>query len=401
MIIRRKTPTVRVGNVCLGSGHPIAIQSMTNTPTWDIPATFKQTCELIDAGSELVRWTVDDHKAAAAVPEIIKRLRDLGYTTPMIGDFHYNGHILLRKYSQTARLLDKYRINPGNVGRGHDHDENFETIIRLAKDHGKPVRIGANRGSLDKDLLTLAMARNAKLKKPKSVAEVMNHVLIQSVLLSAQKAMDLGLPKEQIVVSAKVSQAAQLVGVSLELARQCDFVLHLGLTEAGSDIQGITSSAAALGILLYQGIGDTIRVSLTTEPGLARTREVQVSKAVLQSLGLRHFSPHLTSCPGCGRAHPVKFPKLVLDIRTAVERHLPEWKRQYPGCERMTVAVMGCVVNGPGESREADIGISFPGNSESASAQVFIHGKKAAMLKGGHIDQDFIALLNDYLAKHF
>jgi len=396
---RRKTPTVKIGDVALGHGHPIVIQSMTDTPTADIEKTLKQTIELIESGSGLVRWTINDDEAALAVPEIIKRLRDQGYSTPIIGDFHFNGHTLLAKHKEAAKLLDKYRINPGNVGRGQRHDENFVTIIKIAIDNNKPVRIGINWGSLDQDLLTDLMDKNAKLKSPKDFREVTYEAMIQSALHSAQLAQKVGLKNDKIVLSVKMSILQDMVTVYTRLAKKCAYVLHLGLTEAGGDIQGIASSAAALSILLQQGIGDTIRVSLTPQPGVPRTREVEVCKYILQSLGLRYFKPSVTSCPGCGRTSSDYFQILAQDINQHIERKMPLWKKQYPGVEKLKIAVMGCVVNGPGESRHADIGISLPGTSEKPIAPVYIDGKEFKTLKGQRIKDEFVEILEEYVER--
>jgi (E)-4-hydroxy-3-methylbut-2-enyl-diphosphate synthase len=401
MVKRRKTPAVSIGKVQLGSQHPIVIQSMTDTPTSDIPATLSQTKELIDAGAEMVRWTINDEKSAAAVPETIKRLRDSGYQAPIIGDFHFNGHQLLKKYSQTAKLLDKYRINPGNVGKGKQHDENFATFIRIAKEYDRPLRIGVNGGSIDPELLMILLNRNAKLKQPKSEHDIINQGMMESVLDSAQQARKLGLPKNRIILSAKMSRLSDLILVNQEIARRCDYALHLGLTEAGGQVAGITASAAALGILLNQGIGDTIRVSLTPLPGTSRCQEVEVCQALLQSLGLRYFSPQITSCPGCGRTSRAKFQLLASEITAHIQQQMPQWRERYPKIEHLTIAVMGCVVNGPGESRHADIGISLPGHSESAQAQVFVGGKQFAILKTGSIKDEFIKILEEYLSKRF
>ncbi len=398
---RRKSPAVKVGNVLIGSEYPVVIQSMTDTPTANIEATLTQTIELINAGSELVRWTVNDDDAARAVPEIIKRLRDQGYTAPIIGDFHFNGHTLLSKHKECARLLNKYRINPGNVGKGNRHDENFTLIVKIAAEHNKPVRIGVNWGSLDQELLTDLMDKNAKLKKPKDFKEVTYHAMIQSALLSAALAEKNGLDKSQIILSVKMSILQDMVTVYARLAEQCDYALHLGLTEAGGDIQGIASSSAALAILLQQGIGDTIRVSLTPQPNVSRAREVEVCKHLLQSMGLRYFKPSVTSCPGCGRTSSNYFQYLARDINEHIERKMPLWKKEFPGVEKMKIAVMGCVVNGPGESRHADIGISLPGASEKPVAPVYIDGKEFATLKGERIKEEFVEILERYIEKKY
>ncbi len=397
---RRKTPTVTISSVKLGSEHPVVIQSMTDTPTADIEKTLKQTIELIEAGSELVRWTVNDDAAAAAAPEIIKRLRAAGYTTPIIGDFHFNGHTLLTKHPAAAQALDKYRINPGNVGRGERHDENFAAIVKIAVAHRKTIRIGVNWGSLDQELLTGLMDKNAKLKNPKDAREVMLDAMIESALASAKLAEKLCCPKNKIVLSCKMSVLQDMVEVYARLADKCDYVLHLGLTEAGADMQGIASSSAALAILLQQGIGDTIRVSLTPQPNVPRSREVEVCKTILQSLGLRYFKPSVTSCPGCGRTTSTYFQELAMDINSHITRMMPAWKKQYPGVEKLKIAVMGCVVNGPGESRHASIGISLPGTSEKPIAPVYANGKQIKTLKGDHIKEEFITILEGYIKEN-
>ncbi len=397
LIRRRNTPTVQVGSVLIGGDHTIAIQSMTDTPTADVNATVAQTIELIDAGSELVRWTVNDDDAARAVPEIIAILRDKGHATSIIGDFHFNGHTLLRKHPSCARLLNKYRINPGNVGRGRLHDENFAAIVKIAVDNDKPVRIGVNWGSLDQELLTELMDDNAKRKDPKDSREVTYEAMIQSALRNAEYAEKLGLPKNKIILSVKMSVVQDMVTVYSRLARVCDYALHLGLTEAGADVQGIAASSAALGVLLQQGIGDTIRVSLTPQPGVKRSREVEVCKHLLQALGLRHFKPSMTSCPGCGRTSSQYFQDLAQDINVYIEQKMPFWKKEYPGVEKLKIAVMGCVVNGPGESRHADIGISLPGTSEKPIAPVYVDGKQLATLKGENIKEEFIGILERYI----
>ncbi len=398
---RRPTPTVRVGGVAIGGDHPVAIQSMTDTPTADVLATYDQTVALIEAGSELVRWTVNDDDAARAVPEIVRRLRDQGYSTPIIGDFHFNSHTLLTKHPDCARRLDKYRINPGNVGRGERHDRNFASIIRIALEHGKPVRIGVNWGSLDQELLTELMDRNARQVEPRDARAVMFEAMIHSALQSAELAQGLGLPEDKIILSVKMSVLQDMVTVYSLLAKRCSYALHLGLTEAGSDAQGMTASAAALAILLQQGIGDTIRVSLTPQPNVPRSREVEVCKTLLQSLGLRFFKPSVTSCPGCGRTSSNYFQILAADITAHIQRQMPAWKNRYPGVERMKIAVMGCVVNGPGESRHADIGISLPGRAETPIAPVYIEGQQVTTLKGDNIKEEFIALLEQHIRQKF
>jgi (E)-4-hydroxy-3-methylbut-2-enyl-diphosphate synthase len=388
-----------IGSVAVGSQHPVVIQSMTDTPTADVDKTLQQTIQLIDAGSELVRWTVNDDDAARAVPEIIKRLRDKGLQTPIIGDFHFNGHTLLRKHPNCAQALAKYRINPGNVGRGEKHDENFSAIIKIALEYNKPVRIGVNWGSLDQELLTQLMDDNANLPEPKDFREVTYDAMIQSALGSAQLAHELGMSEDKMIISVKMSILQDMVNVYSRLATACSYALHLGLTEAGGDVQGISASSAALGILLQQGIGDTIRVSLTPQPGVPRSREVDVCKNLLQSLGLRYFKPSVTSCPGCGRTSSNDFQILAQDINDHIARKMPLWKKQYPGVEKLKIAVMGCVVNGPGESRHADIGISLPGTSETPIAPVYADGREMTTLKGGRIKEEFIDILEKYIQK--
>jgi len=394
---RRKTPTVQVGSVFLGSQYPVVIQSMTDTATADVKATLAQTIELIEAGSELVRWTVNDEKAAQAVPETIKILRDRGYHTPIVGDFHFNGHRLLAKFPEAAKALDKFRINPGNVGKGQLHDDNFATIVKIAVEHNKAIRIGVNWGSLDQELLTRLMDENGKSHHPKEAKEVTYDAMIQSALHSAEYAQKLGVKKEKIVLSVKMSILQDMVTVYSRLAKKCDYVLHLGLTEAGGDVQGISASSAALTILLQQGIGDTIRVSLTPQPKVSRAREVEVCKALLQAMGLRYFAPSVTSCPGCGRTSSNYFQYLAKDINEHIVRQMPMWKKEFPGVEKLKIAVMGCVVNGPGESRHADIGISLPGASEKPIAPVYIDGKEAVTLKGDKIKEEFITILENYI----
>jgi (E)-4-hydroxy-3-methylbut-2-enyl-diphosphate synthase len=401
MIHRRKTPTVYIGPLALGHDYPIRVQSMTDTPTADVEATLKQTRELIAAGSELVRWTVNDHEAARGAAEVIKRLRAEGLHTPIIGDFHFNGHTLLSKNPETAKLLDKYRINPGNVGKGKLHDDNFAQIVKIAVDNNKAVRIGVNWGSLDQELLTELMDANAKSTKPRDFSEVTREAMVQSALRSAEYALKLGLPKEKLILSVKMSVLQDMVAVYHRLAQECDFALHLGLTEAGADIKGAVSSAAALSILLQQGIGDTIRVSLTPEPNLPRSKEVEVCKELLQSMGFRYFAPSVTSCPGCGRTSSNYFQYLAQDINSHIKLKMPLWQKQYPGVEEMKVAVMGCVVNGPGESRHANIGISLPGASEKPIAPVYVDGKEYITLKGDHIKEEFIEILENYIKQNY
>ena len=400
-ILRRKTPSVSVGPVLLGSPHPVAVQSMTDTPTADVGATLRQTIELIEAGSELVRWTINDDAAARGAVEVIGRLRAAGIQTPIIGDFHFNGHELLTRHDDLARSLDKYRINPGNVGQGEGKDVHFAAIIKIAVKYGKAVRIGVNWGSLDRALLSALAEKNARSQKPRSIKELMADAVVESALVSCRQAVDLGLPKEKLVLSAKLSVLQDTIDVYERLAGECDYVLHLGLTEAGGGVAGMTASAAALSILLQQGIGDTIRVSLTPEPGVSRAREVEVCQALLQSMGFRYFFPGITSCPGCGRTKSVYFQELARDVRGYVTSRMPEWRGKYPGVEKLNIAVMGCVVNGPGESAHADIGISLPGVMEDPVAPVYMDGKKVTTLKGDHIKEEFITLLEDYISRRF
>ena len=397
LIRRRKTPTVEIGPVRLGSEFPIVIQSMTDTPTADVEATYQQTMELINAGSEMVRWTVNDSDAAVGAAKIIQRLRKEGLKTPIIGDFHFNGHILLAKHPETAGLLDKYRINPGNVGKGRLHDDNFASIVKIAIANGKAVRIGVNWGSLDQELLTECMDANAKLSEPKDFRDVTIDAMIQSALRSAEYAMKLGQPKNKIVLSVKMSVLQDMVAVYQRLATECDYALHLGLTEAGADIKGAVSSASALSLLMQQGIGDTIRVSLTPQPNVSRAKEVEVCKEILQSMGFRYFAPSVTSCPGCGRTSSNYFQYLARDINDHIKLKMPVWKKQYKGVEELKIAVMGCVVNGPGESRHADIGISLPGASETPIAPVYADGEQLTTLKGDHIKEEFIVILENYI----
>ncbi len=398
---RRKTPTIHVGNVPIGSEHPIVIQSMTDTPTADIAKTLAQTQLLIEAGSQMVRWTINDDKAAKAAPEIIKMLADKGYNTPIIGDFHFNGHRILAKNAETAQALAKYRINPGNIGKGKQHDDNFSTIIKIAIDQDKPVRVGVNWGSLDRELLTELMNNNAASPSPKPAPEITCEAMIQSALTSAAYAQKLGLKKNKIILSVKMSVLQDMVTVYSRLAEQCDYPLHLGLTEAGGDVQGVSSSSAALSILLQQGIGDTIRVSLTPQPNVPRSREIEVCKAILQSMGLRYFTPHITSCPGCGRTNSDYFQILARAVNDHVNSMMPKWRQKYSGVEKLKIAVMGCVVNGPGESRHADIGISLPGASEKPMAPVYIDGEEYKILKGDTIKNDFLAILENYIKNNY
>jgi len=397
---RRATPTVDVGGVLIGSGHPVVVQSMTNTDTADADATALQVAALAHAGSELVRVTVNNDAAAAAVPVIRRKLDDLGVGVPLIGDFHYNGHQLLVEYPDMARALAKYRINPGNVG-GKRHDENFVTIVRVAIDNAKPVRIGVNWGSLDQALLTEFMDANAKLAEPAESRDVMIEAMLQSALRSAELAEQTGLGHDRIIISAKISQVRDLADVYRLLAARCDYPLHLGLTEAGMGMKGIVASTAGLALLLDEGIGDTIRVSLTPAPGGDRTEEVLVAQQILQSLGLRSFTPQVSACPGCGRTTSTFFQQMAEQIQAYLRQQMPAWSATYPGVEEMRVAVMGCVVNGPGESKHADIGISLPGTFEEPVAPVFVDGTLRTTLRGEGLVNEFIAILDDYVARRY
>ena len=397
---RRQTPTVRVGGVPIGSAHPVVVQSMTNTDTADAAATAAQARALAEAGSELVRITVNTDAAAAAVPEIVERLADVGCPVPIIGDFHYNGHLLLTKFPATAAALAKYRINPGNVG-GKRRDEHFRTIIRVAVEHGKPVRIGVNWGSLDQDLLTGMMNANASASAPLSARDVYIEAMIESAIRSAKLAQDTGLPADRIILSAKVSAVADLADVYRRLAARANYPLHLGLTEAGLGMKGIVASAAGLAILLADGIGDTIRVSLTPKPDGDRTEEVRVAQQILQSLGLRSFLPQVTACPGCGRTTSTFFQRMAEDIQTYLRDRMPEWRDQHPGVEELKVAVMGCVVNGPGESKHANIGISLPGTFEEPTAPVYVDGQLLRTLRGDAIVPEFLEILEQYVDKRY
>jgi len=397
---RRPTPSVDVGGVMVGSAHPVVVQSMTNTDTADADATALQVARLAQAGSQLVRVTVNHEAAAAAVPELVRKVRDLGFETPIVGDFHYNGHKLLVEYPEAAAALAKFRINPGNVGAKR-HDENFQTIVRAAIEHDKPVRIGVNWGSLDPVLLTTLMEENARLGAPRSARDVMIEAMLQSALRSAELAEETGLRHDRIIVSAKVSGVRDLVDIYRLLAARCDYALHLGLTEAGMGMKGIVASTAGLAILLNEGIGDTIRVSLTPEPGAGRELEVEVAQQVLQSLGLRSFLPQVSACPGCGRTTSVFFQEMARDIQAHLKERMPEWRETHPGVEELTVAVMGCVVNGPGESKHADIGISLPGTFEAPVAPVFVDGKLHDTFRGDDIVERFLALLEQYVSRRF
>ena len=401
MTPRRQSVPVMVGQVKVGGGAPCVVQSMTNTDTADIKATVEQVAALARAGSELVRITVDRDEAAKAVPHIRDQLRRRGVTVPLIGDFHYIGHTLLAENPACAQALDKYRINPGNVGFKAKRDTQFSQIIECALKHNKPVRIGVNWGSLDQELLTHLMDENAKQPAPLSARAVMHEAMVQSGLGSAARAQELGMGADKIIISAKVSAVQDLVSSYTLLAKRCNYALHLGLTEAGMGSKGIVASSVGMGILLQAGIGDTIRVSLTPEPGGDRTTEVKVAQEILQSVGLRSFVPVVAACPGCGRTTSTVFQQLARDVETMIADRMPEWKTRYPGVETLTFAVMGCIVNGPGESKHANIGISLPGTGESPAAPVFIDGKKALTLRGPNIAADFKTLVEDYIEKKF
>ena len=397
---RRPTASVDVGGVLVGSAHPVVVQSMTNTDTADADATALQVVRLAAAGSQLVRVTVNTEAAAAAVPDVVRKVRDLGFETPIVGDFHYNGHQLLVDYPEAARALAKYRINPGNVGAKR-HDDNFQTIVRVAIEHDRPIRIGVNWGSLDPALLTTMMEANAALPSPRESRDVMIEAMLASALRSAELAEETGLGHDRIIVSAKVSGVRDLVDIYRRLAGQCDYPLHLGLTEAGMGMKGIVASTAGLSVLLNEGIGDTIRVSLTPEPGAGRELEVEVAQQILQSLGLRSFMPQVSACPGCGRTTSVFFSEMARDIQAHLKERMPAWRELHPGVEELRVAVMGCVVNGPGESKHADIGISLPGTFEEPVAPVFVDGKLQATYRGDDIVARFIALLEEYVARRY
>ncbi len=398
---RRPSVAVDVGGVLIGGAHPIVVQSMTNTDTADIDATVAQVAALSKAGSEIVRITVDRDESAAAVPKIRERLERLGLDVPLIGDFHYIGHTLLQNHPACAEALAKYRINPGNVGFKDKKDKQFAQIIEIAIRHGKPVRIGVNWGSLDQVLLMRLMDENAQKGGPQNAQQVMQEAIVQSALLSADLAEEIGLPRDKIILSAKVSQVQDLIAVYTELAHRSDHALHLGLTEAGMGTKGIVASSAALGIVLQQGIGDTIRISLTPAPGGDRTREVQVAQELLQVMGFRQFMPIVAACPGCGRTTSTTFQELAEKIQGDLRRNMPTWREEYPGVEALSVAVMGCIVNGPGESKQADIGISLPGTGESPAAPVFVDGKKVKTLRGSNIAAEFEAMVGDYIKNRF
>lgn len=399
---RHLTIPVKVGNVTIGGGAPIVVQSMTNTDTADIEATAKQCYELYNAGSELVRITVNNKEAAKAVPYITDRLQQMGWDAPIIiGDFHYIGHQLLTEFPDCAAALAKYRINPGNVGFGDKHDANFSTMIEVALKYNKPVRIGVNWGSLDQDLVVRLMDENAKLAQPKDASEIMREALVISALASAEQAEKLGMGKDKIILACKVSKVQELVLLYLELAKRSNYALHLGLTEAGMDSKGIIATTAAFAILLQQGIGDTIRASLTPAPGGSRTKEVQVCQEILQSLELRAFTPMVTACPGCGRTTSTVFQELAQKIQHHVQDNMPVWREKYRGVENLKLAVMGCVVNGPGESKHADIGISLPGTGETPAAPVFMDGKKYKILRGENIANEFIQIMEEYIDRKY
>ena len=399
-IVRRVTPTALVGGIPIGSGHPVVVQSMTNTDTADVDGTVRQVAALAGAGSELVRVTVNNDEAAAAVPAIVDALDRVGLAVPIIGDFHYNGHLLLARHPECARALAKYRINPGNVG-GKRHDENFRAIIEIALANDKPVRIGVNWGSLDQSLLTTMMDANARAAAPLDARDVTMEAMVASALQSAALAEEVGMAHDRIILSAKVSGVQDLVDVYRMLAARCDYPLHLGLTEAGLGAKGIVASTAGLAILLQEGIGDTIRVSLTPTPGGDRAEEVRVAQQILQSLGLRSFAPQVTSCPGCGRTTSTFFQQMAMDIGDYLREQMPVWRSERPGVEEMKVAVMGCVVNGPGESKHANIGISLPGTFEEPKAPVYVDGRLVVTLKGDNIVPEFLAILEEYVASHY
>ena len=400
-IQRHKTHTVKVGNVLMGGVAPIVVQSMTNTDTADAEATYRQVKELFLAGSEIVRVTVNTESAAKAVPVIREKLEKDSLNVPLVGCFQYNGHTLLKDVPACAEVLAKYRINPGNVGFGEKRDRQFEMMIECAIRYDRPVRIGVNWGSLDQDLMAKLMDDNAKLQTPCSADDIMREALVQSTLQSARKAEDVGLPADKIILSTKVSRLQDLVAVYRELAKRSEYCLHLGLTEAGIGTKGIVATAASLGVLLQEGIGDTIRASLTPRQGESRTMEVQVCRQILQSMGLRAFAPQVTACPGCGRTSSVAFQELAGRVQEYIDNRMPVWKVQYPGVENMNVAVMGCIVNGPGESKHADIGISLPGSGEALTAPVFIDGKKTHTLRGENIAGEFEVILEDYVRTRY
>lgn len=400
-MLRRTTKAVQVGNKWIGGDNPILVQSMTNTSTEDPQSTAQQVKELWEAGSEIVRITVNTREAAAAVPRIVSLMEKEGVDCPLVGDFHYNGHLLLTEFKDCAKLLAKYRINPGNVGRGDRHDDNFKRMIDVAMENDKPVRIGVNWGSLDQDLLARMMDENAKSESPLHAEQVLIEAIVQSALESAELARSYGMNQDKIILSAKVSEVQDLINVYTKLAARCDYALHLGLTEAGMGSKGIVASTAALSVLLCQGIGDTIRVSLTPEPGASRTLEVSVCQQILQSLGIRSFSPQVTACPGCGRTTSTLFQELAKEIQDYLAAQRPLWREKYSGFEDLKVAVMGCIVNGPGESKHADIGISLPGTGEDPRAPVYIDGAHATTLSGANLVGDFIQILEKYVDNRY
>jgi len=399
--LRKITHQVLVGDVKVGGGAPIVVQSMTNTDTVNVSATVNQIIELATAGSELVRITVNSEEAAKAVAEIRNKLNQKGCTVPIVGDFHFNGHKLLEKYPDCAEALDKYRINPGNVGRGKSRDPQFQQMIEFACQYNKPVRIGVNGGSLDQTVLTRLLDENRLQKHPEPLPAITRKAIVLSALESAAKAEELGLSKNKIILSCKISNVQELINIYQDLSSRCDYALHLGLTEAGMGSKGIVSSAAALSVLMQQGIGDTIRISLTPEPGASRTQEVIVGQEILQTMGFRSFTPMVISCPGCGRTTSDYFQKLAMDIQTYLRDQMPIWRTQYPGVETMEIAVMGCVVNGPGESKSANIGISLPGTGETPVAPVYEDGEKTVTLKGDRIAEEFQEIVQRYIESHY
>ena len=398
---RRQSIPVNVGHVKVGGGAPVVVQSMTNTDTADVDGTTAQVAALARAGSEIVRITVDRDEAAAAVPHIKEKLLKMGMNVPLVGDFHYIGHTLLANHPACAEALDKYRINPGNVGFGKKKDTQFSSIVEMAIKHNKPVRIGANWGSLDQELLTKLMDENTASANPMDARAVTREAMVQSALISGARAEEIGLPRDKIILSAKVSAVQDLIAVYMELARRSNYAIHLGLTEAGMGSKGIVASSAALGILMQQGIGDTIRISLTPEPGGDRTVEVKVAQELLQTMGFRVFVPLVAACPGCGRTTSTTFQELARDIQSFIRDSMPAWKTQYPGVEALNVAVMGCIVNGPGESKHADIGISLPGTGETPAAPVFIDGKKSVTLRGPTVAADFKKMVIEYIERRY
>ncbi len=398
---RKITHQVQIGDIKVGGGAPIVVQSMTNTDTADIKATVNQVMELSKAGSEIVRITVNSEDAAKAVPEIRNQLDQKGFTVPIVGDFHFNGHKLLEKYPACAEALDKYRINPGNVGRGKNRDPQFQQMIEFACRYDKPVRIGVNGGSLDQSVLTRLLDENRQKEKPDELPAVTREAIIVSALESAARAEEVGLPANKILLSCKISNVQELISIYQDLSKRCDYALHLGLTEAGMGSKGIVASSAALSVLMQQGIGDTIRISLTPEPGTARTQEVVVAQEILQTMGFRSFTPMVIACPGCGRTTSDYFQKLAMQIQNYLRVSMPTWRTKYPGVEAMEVAVMGCVVNGPGESKNANIGISLPGTGEIPVAPVYEDGLKTVTLKGDHIAEEFQALVERYIETHY